>query len=737
MAIAGVDGLASNIKTGAIVDAMIEADRGATRMLEGKKTIFETRLKAIQSFNAKLLSAQLDLVPLKINSTFNARKATSSSEASLTVSASSSAVVGTTVIDITSIARAHQRASSAQASSTSEIGTGNIMVQLGNGVETTLAITAGNGSLDAVASKINSANLGVTATVINDGSTGTPYKLVLQSTQTGTANMIKIRGDGDFDDLFTSRSDNKADQTSDLGDGTLTIQVGNGTETVLNFAGAGNSSLDDIVSSINTASLGVTASIVTDGAEKRIELAPTVAGTGIAISGTAAMSGLFDPYANTISTAKDAIIKLGSGATALTITKSSNTITDVIGGVTLNLKGLATGLSVTVGSDATQAKDAVNKFITSLNAAITYYNENSSYNSETKSAGILLSEAGLRRNLSDISRAFDTADSLLPVSMNALSAIGVSIDKKTGTFSLDSAVFDAKLAADPAGVMNLFTSTATSSSSSVQFNALNEKTKVANPFTVNVTTAASQALVSNTGALAATTVITAANRTLSVTIKGVAYTATLATGSYTRTELAAQVAAAINGVAPSNAQVTASLDNAGTGLELRTVGYGSSNTIKVTGGTANADLFLSTNLSTGVNVAGTITVDGVTTAANGSGRLLMGAVGTDAEGLFLTVTATAPVAGITITARKGVAQNVSEKFYLMTNAEFGSMSTKSDELEQSIEDMGEAITRKETVLELRRERYLAKFRAMEKMIQNFNSQGSAIAAFANSLQKRS
>src|SRR5206468_1129826 len=112
-----------------IVNAMIAADRIVTKTLEDKKALYETRQKAVQSLNTKLLSAQVDLVPLKIYSTFNARAATASNTSALSVSSNSSAVLGTSVIDIVSLARAHQRASAAQASNTSEIGTGNIIVQ--------------------------------------------------------------------------------------------------------------------------------------------------------------------------------------------------------------------------------------------------------------------------------------------------------------------------------------------------------------------------------------------------------------------------------------------------------------------------------------------------------------------------------------------------------------------------------------------------------------------------------
>jgi flagellar hook-associated protein 2 len=447
------------------------------------------------------------------------------------------------------------------------------------------------------------------------------------------------------------------------------------------------------------------------------------------------MSGLFDPYANTLTTANDAVLKMGSGATAITITKSSNTITDVIPGVTLSLQDEATAVSVTVGNDTSDVREKVETFIESLNSAITYYNDNATYNAETKTAGVLFSETGLRNGLAKLVQAFTGADASLPSTMRDITALGITIDRQDGTFSLDSSTFDEAVAEDPTAVMNLFTNTAASSNSQVQFAYLTENTDVSREFIIDVTTAAAQATVGNTGALGVNTVITSANREMLITINGKAYVALLATGTYTRSELATQVTSAINAVAPNGSKVSVGLDGAGTGLSMRSVQYGSSQTITVTGGTANGTLQFATAGATGVDVAGTITVNGVTTAATGSGQVMAGAEDTAAEGLRLTVTASAPVAGVTLDVRKGLGQLVGEEFLSMTSADFGLVPLQEDSLENTVKDMTEQIASKDEMLAARRERYLAMFRQMEKLIQGFNSQGSVISAFADQLAR--
>jgi flagellar hook-associated protein 2 len=447
------------------------------------------------------------------------------------------------------------------------------------------------------------------------------------------------------------------------------------------------------------------------------------------------MSGLFDPYANTLTTANDAVLKMGSGPTAITITKSSNTITDVIPGVTLSLMDEATAVSVTVGNDTSDVREKVETFIESLNAAITYYNDNASYDTDNKTAGVLFSESGLRTALAQLKSAFTGSDPSLPSTMRDITALGITIDSKTGTFSLNASTFDEAVAEDPSAVMNLFTNTGASSNNQVQFAYLTEDTDVSNQFTVDITTAAAQAAVGNTGALGVNTVISAANREILININGTAYVALLANGNYTRSELATQVTNAINAVAPNGSKVSVGLDGPGTGLSMRSVLYGDSQTITVIGGTASGTLMLDTAAATGVDVAGTITVNGVTTAATGSGQVLAGAEDTEAEGLRLTVTASAPVAGVTLDVRKGLAQLTGEEFLSMTSADVGLVPLQEDSLEETVKDMTEQIERKDEMFAARRERYLAMFRQMEKLIQGFNSQGSIIASFADQLAR--
>lgn len=164
----------------------------------------------------------------------------------------------------------------------------------------------------------------------------------------------------------------QADTTTAIGNGTLTIDLGTisgGTFDDLTgkYTGAGfasnasgpfdividatNNTLDGIRDAINDAGIGVTASIVNDGDPANPQRLVLSSSSGadqsmsISVAGDAALSDLLshDPtgtqnLSQTI-TAQNANFKVDG----IDITKSSNTVTDVIAGVTLDLKATNVG----------------------------------------------------------------------------------------------------------------------------------------------------------------------------------------------------------------------------------------------------------------------------------------------------------------------------------------------------------------------------------------------------------
>ena len=633
-----VDGLISGIASSTIIDAFIAADRSATKVVENRKTVQKAQLEAVRSFNAKLLSAQLDLSSLKQTSTFKARLATSSNTDALTISkAGTSAVPGTYIIDVVAVATSAQKSTAGIASADAALSPGTVSLQLGSGQATQLNFSSG-GSLNDIASAINGAAIGINASVINDGS-NSPYRLVLKGEKTGLANTLTVTGTLGLESLFT----------------------------------------------------GMTA----------------------------------------LSTPADAKVKIGTDTNFIEVIQASNTFSNIVPGVDFDAVKEANDINITVKADTTTAKDGIKKFVDSLNTAITYLKENTSFDGVTGKGGALIGQSSLVSGLGRLMRTLTGSVAGLPTSLNSLSSIGIRLDQTKGTLSIDNTVLAEKLSSNPEGVAKLFNNTGTSSNPAIQFAYLNEKTKTENPFIVNVTQPPLQATLASTD-LGSSININNSNNSLVLSINDHPITVTLTNkANYTRDELAQHVNSAINAAITSPGDAL-SVTRTGDRLDIRSNLYGQTQKIFALGqSTALSALGLTAQNVFGSNVAGTI--NGV--AAIGNGKVLVGATGSAADGLSLSVTSAVAVSGVSVTVNKGLGQLITERFSSLTNNTSGAIAAVDKTLSNNITSADKQIVKADLLLEQRRQRYTKQFLAMEKLIAGFKSQGDAMTGFVNALTR--
>ena len=146
--------------------------------------------------------------------------------------------------------------------------------------------------------------------------------------------------------------------TASNGSGILTLQVGSAAATTIDFS-SGASSLEQMANAINNGDHGITAFVIDDGsasasANKRLVLQSQESGKDqtIKASGSGDLATLFGTDSSNMTlmaAGKDAELTLGEGAGAIGITSSSNSVDNVIPGVTLELKDTASQVTVTVG----------------------------------------------------------------------------------------------------------------------------------------------------------------------------------------------------------------------------------------------------------------------------------------------------------------------------------------------------------------------------------------------------
>lgn len=264
-----------------------------------------------------------------------------------------------------------------------------------------------------------------------------------------------------------------ASQTDNIfNTGSFTITDSSGNAKTVTIA-EGQNSLQGIVSAINSSGANVSASIINDGSANPYRLVVTGKDTDnytIDFSGlTTAPAGGTGSLVPTMLGAGDPSYQAGTAATisvdGVSITRTSNTVTDAIQGVTLNLvkEGATTTVSMTNDTDAITQK--INAFVTAYNNVASLINKQSDYNTDTKSAGILSGDATVRTIQSQLQSLMSRTVPGLSGSYTTLSSVGITTDGKTGKLSVDSTKLSTALSSDFNAVADLFTHNATSSTS--------------------------------------------------------------------------------------------------------------------------------------------------------------------------------------------------------------------------------------------------------------------------------
>ncbi|MGJ9418145.1 flagellar filament capping protein FliD [Massilia sp. CMS3.1] len=189
---------------------------------------------------------------------------------------------------------------------------------------------------------------------------------------------------------------------------------------------------------INKANAGVTATILNDGTSDRLVITGNDTGSAnnvsVAASGSLAMFATGTGSTMTKSqTAQNAEMKIDG----IPVSKPSNTVSDAIKGVTLNLAQTNVGapVKVSLAKDMTTVTKDITAFVDAYNTLATAVNKQTSYNATSKTAAVLNGDASARSILTNIraelGKAVGEAGGL-----KTLSDIGISF-QRDGTLKLE------------------------------------------------------------------------------------------------------------------------------------------------------------------------------------------------------------------------------------------------------------------------------------------------------------
>lgn len=213
--------------------------------------------------------------------------------------------------------------------------------------------------------------------------------------------------------------------------------------------------LSDLVTKINAANTGLTASTFNDGSASPSRLSLLNSKSGKASAWVIDGLGLNLQF-DEVSAAQDALVAVGpSGATGLLVSSSSNVVENAIPGVRLSLGGTSTEpVAVTVAQDVASISARVKAFVDSYNILQDKLKKYDSYNAETDVRSTMFGSNETRRVKNDLSRLLSGRFSGSEI--QSLGALGVSFTEE-GRLQLDEAKFTAAYAADPAEVEKFFT----------------------------------------------------------------------------------------------------------------------------------------------------------------------------------------------------------------------------------------------------------------------------------------
>lgn len=247
----------------------------------------------------------------------------------------------------------------------------------------------------------------------------------------------------------------------------ITIRTGAGASAKTVTVTAKSTSLDDVVTAINTGGTGVTATKVALGTtdangvqQYRLQLrSATSGGAGAFSVFQGADTAATELPATEVSAAQDASVTLWGGTAAeQTITSPSNTFSNLLTGVDVTVSDTTTeAATISVSPDASKATSSASSLASSLASLFSIIASKTAITTSTSSTGTTRTTGGVFTGDLPVRQV---KDALLraasdPVNDVSLSSIGITLTRD-GTISFDQSVFSAAMAKDPTGTTAAF-----------------------------------------------------------------------------------------------------------------------------------------------------------------------------------------------------------------------------------------------------------------------------------------
>jgi flagellar hook-associated protein 2 len=406
----------SSIDVNSIVSSLMSVEQRPLTLINSQKAAHQAKLSAYGTLKSALSTFQTSVSALASASKFNAQSATSATPSVFTATANGNATIGDYAITVNQLAKSQKIAMEGVANTTDVIGTGKLTIAFG---------------------------------------TYTP-EIVSPATPAS----------------FTANPDKAAFE--------VTIDASNNT-------------LAGVRDAINAANGGVTATIVNDGTANRLVLTSKETGevNGLNITvedddgNSTDASGLsrlaYDPLAangsgknmSQLQAPLNALINIDG----IDVVKASNTVSDAVEGITINLLTTSNSQAVNlaVASDQAKIKESVTAFVDAYNKLNDTLRNLTKFDEGGTSSGKLLGDATARAITSQIksvvTKVVDTGGTI-----TSLTDIGVSF-QRDGQLALDSTKLTNAITNNFDDIAALFSTSARATDAQVTYLGSTSKTQ--------------------------------------------------------------------------------------------------------------------------------------------------------------------------------------------------------------------------------------------------------------------
>jgi flagellar hook-associated protein 2 len=501
-------GIGSGLDVNGIVSKLMAIERQPINQIDANTTAVQAEITAYGTLKGSLSSLQTAVQTLTSASTYAATKTSVADTTQLSATSDSTAAVGNHTVQVTQLATTEKLQSAPFASATDSIGTGTLTFDFGtystdatsgatsfalntNKKSVSVTIPSGSDSLNSIADAINAAKAGISATVLNDG---TSNYLSFSPLDGGSANSLRISvqdADGNNSDAsglsrlafdktsgsttgnvsfssptsvaVSAASSNNSFMLALNGGTAVQVTVPNGTYNSTNLT----TLVSNVQSAVDTALGGSGKAKVSLNASNQLVISSlaTSGPSSVTLSGVTGNSGLnslFGASGTSVSAANNmtesvAPVDAKLIVDGVSVTKSSNTITDAIRGITLNLTAKGTAATtISITRDNSTLSSGIDAFVKAYNTTSAMLKDLLSYDPTTGTAGALQSEGTVRSIQAELRTTLETLTR--GSGLNGLSDIGVSF-QRDGTLAFNTDKLNTALSDPTKNVQALFIGT--------------------------------------------------------------------------------------------------------------------------------------------------------------------------------------------------------------------------------------------------------------------------------------